>query len=369
MWTRFPALLLGLVAWPGCGEEPAQEAATPLDAALAECLSAPQCTAGEACLGEVCVAEPARAGALGGTETNAQGEVVAAEDASAPVTGCWKEPEPASAEPATVTLGGRVRPLESGGTVQGLCVTVYDAEALVEHLRGASRCPGIEDATRRARCFAKDGCICANEIGPRKTECEADSGPELGHALVARPDGEFTISGVPSNRPLAVKVSGGSTWRPTWTWGPTSRTDRLTGDDRVWVEPRIASETDWTVLPQRLGVAGGEQTGLLAGEVLDCGASGRPPRPVIGAALGLVGDAAAVGFHDGSPTGDVYDVEAGWTANQGRFAAAGLPAGANRLVAAVRIGEQVRSIGEVDLYVVPGAVAWIHLDGRVAWAE
>ena len=343
----------------------------PRDPALAECTTASECSGDHACLSEVCVTEPARAGALGGTETNAQGELVAVEDASVPVTGCWKEPAPAPAEPERVTVGGRVRPVESGGTVQGLCVTVYDARALLEHLREASRCPGIDDTARRARCFAKDGCVCANEIGPRKAECEADSGPELGHALVARPDGEFTISNVPANRPLVVKVSGERTWRTTWTWGASSRTDRLTGDERtvVRVEPRIASDTDWTVLPQRLGVTADTQTGLLAGEVFDCGASGRPPRPVIGAALGLVGDAAAVGFHDGSPTGDVYDAEAGWTANQGRFAAVRLPPGANRLVAAIRIGDQVRSVGQVDFYVVPDAAVWIQLDGRAAWAE
>ena len=358
MDTRIPAFLLGLALAPSCGEAAPDPAAPPLDEALGECRGAGACADGEACVAEVCVEEPTRAATLGGSATEGEG---------VPVTGCWTRPEATPGSPERVTLRGLVHGLEGGGSVQGLCVTVYDADVLLSHLRSTSRCPGLTDPAARTRCFAHDGCTCAGEVGPDRRQCEEDRGPELGHTLVPRPDGAFEVADLPADRPLVLQVGGLPTFRTTYAWGASTRTDRLRRDDGtyVWAEPRVLAHAGWTGVPDGLSVEQAEDAAVALGEVRDCGAPGRAPRAVGSATVGLVTDPAALGY----PAGDTWDPAADATSAEGRFAAVGLPAGANRIAAAVRIADEVRLGGRLDVFAVPGAALWLGFEGRAAWRE
>ncbi len=378
MSTRFHSSLGILLLVAGCGDGGGDPAAPPPDPAFHECAGDGDCDDGRVCVAAVCLPAPARAATLGGEEKDEQGRDVGIDSEEPPVTGCWGTSDPVADLPAQVRLQGRVEPLASGGSVQGLCLSVYDQEALLRHWREESRCPEVGDPDKRAECFATDACTCAGKVGPEQETCEADAGPALAWGLVKESRGDYAIDGIPTNRPLVVKVSGGGgLWKPTYTWGEVARTDRLESDDQgtrfFWVSAQVVSNTDWLVFPPLLGLTEPlpADTGAVAGELLDCGVADRPPQPIIGATMGLVADPVVLGYHVGDPESDAFEPESTrpHTANLGIYVALAVPEGPNRLAAAALVTGEVRTVASLDLYVPPSSGLVVNVYGHSAWRE
>ena len=330
------------------------------------------------CLAGVCLHAPTRDASLGGEGEDADGNSIGIDKESPPVVTCWSDPDRIDEEPALVRISGEVEPFGTGNDrgIPGMCVTIYDAEALVAHWRDDSRCPDVADPQARARCFSTDPCECAAKLGPERTKCDADVGPYLGYSLLTERNGRYAIDGIPSNRPLLIKASGEEQlWRDTYVWSSGARTDRLQDDEgqsAFRVDPVVLSQTDWVVLPTLLNMAGKpeETKGAVAGELLDCGAPGRDPEPIIGATFGLVADAGFAAYHNGDPEADIgLDANLTHTQSLGIFGALDVPAGPNRFVMGVEIAGSTRVAAMADIYVPPGAAIVLLLNGRAQWRE
>ena len=351
------------------------------DPAFHECDTAADCDEGDLCLVGVCLSAgdlPGGDASRGGERRDENGVNVGIDQGIPPVASCWKRPDVVPDEPAEVELRGRVDALGSGGNPQGLCVTVYERDALLRHWREDSRCMDVADPLPRSACFGTSACDCAGLAGPDLTRCEADAGPWIGDTIVRGSDGRFEIRAVPTNVPLVVKVTGERdgageprSWIDTYVWDTVARTDRLDTDDNGEVSFRayasVVSKVDWVTFPPVLGLTRGVTpgNGVVAGELLDCGSDSRDPEPIIGAVLGSIRPAEVLGFHNGDPEAAIgFEIELKATANLGIYGALNIPAGANRLAAVARIFGELELVAISDFFMPPGSAVLLNFQGR-----
>jgi hypothetical protein len=241
------------------------------------------------------------------------------------------------AGPATATLNGIVERFGSGPGTEGLCVSVYNEDALLPWLKD-SECFGIQsDEEAFVACFQLDACRCdsfydndddgeielminsANdalaaggsdleisdlntcytylgncvgiEDAAARSACEARvqdrsgvataSSLMFGHTIsTENPDGTefatFSIPNMPTNQRFAFKTSGREIrWRDAWEYGLYSRAD-LVVDGAIRIDTNAVSASTWQTIPPAVGFTRGiaDTNGAVAGAIRDCGVQG-----------------------------------------------------------------------------------------------
>ncbi len=239
--------------------------------------------------------------------------------------------------PATARLTGIVERFGSGPATDGLCVSVYREDALLEWLTD-SECFGVQDDEDAfVACFQLDACRCeafyandddgeiatmidaANDaLSAASSDLEIDSldtcytfignclqiedaetraaceervrtrgrTPDAttliyGHTIsTENPDGTefatFSIDNLPTNRSFAFKVSGREIrWRDAWEYGLYSRAD-LVRDGAIRIDTNAVSASTWQTIPPAVGFTRGidDSNGAVAGAIRDCGVEG-----------------------------------------------------------------------------------------------
>lgn len=296
--------------------------------------------------------------------------------------------------PEAATLHGQVDLFGSGTRTSGLCVSAWREEALLPWLI-ESPCFDLEgDDDAFVACFQLDPCRCDQAFGDGfpddaiedmidamaeardttidsvdtcyaaigfcdavgdddlRASCASDVGAVaegfssvgLGHTVsVENPDNPeaalFEIPNVPTNLRLAYKVSGvENRWIDTWEYGLFTRGD-LVRDGRMRIDTNAVGAGTWRTIPPAAGFPGGIDAvnGAVAGAVRDCGNSERAPLNVVHATAGFSFTApdTRIVYFNGNPN-DRLPANGRIDSNVlGLFAAINLPAGPNRVAAAI----------------------------------
>jgi hypothetical protein len=329
-----------------------------VDERFIACTANSECEAGEQCIAGVCIRPPQAAATL-------YEEIDTPEDDGTVTTTLEDRPDTvlnfdcysdgsltATPEgPATATLRGIVERFGSGPATDGLCVSVYREDALLEWLAD-SECFGVQDDEESfVACFQLDSCRCEafyanDDDGEIETMIDAandalaEAGSDLeiddqdscfafigncleiedadmratcqsrvqtrgradgattlvyGHTISTdNPDGtefaSFEIANLPTNRSFAFKVSGREIrWRDAWEYGLYTRAD-LVRDGAIRIDTNAVSASTWQTIPPAVGFTRGidDSNGAVAGAVRDCGVAGeRKPYNVQHATAGF----------------------------------------------------------------------------------
>ena len=307
----------------------------------------------------------------------------------------------------TVTMWGRVDRFGGG-------VITADVEVAVFKLADfhPQACAGLTDPETSQACYrddAKVGAPLAKVVSVDPTKA-AESGMDLASLSAAGANcdkhlacpsgyecrktvsetsktcipthGIYALEGIPTNTALVVRVRGtktGNKWHDSYLWDVTLYSDRLdttgaatqpskfVGKPTYRVNPTIVGDGQWQLVPNTIGLQPiSEGNGVIGGRIRDCGTpGGRGGWPIHNAKIGLGVPAEGIAFFNASEDDTVPLKSSTATDVLGRYAAVDIPAGPNRLAASALIGDKIKSLGSMDVWIIPTALMLVSMPGRV----
>ncbi len=321
-----------------------------------------------ACRSGVCIIDPPAA-AAGGLDDPSTGlpsdEAVdlACADRS------WETPE----TPDRAAMVGALARFGSGRNTTGLQVDVLLAEGF-----DPTPCEVEADAEAQTACYRALGPV----IGTARTVARADHAElpsvcstheecpygfqcydpaKLGGKCEAQ-FGVYRIEDLPLDTPLiirarAVSPTDQSRWHDTWMFHVFLSSAAVV-DGAVHYDAQIVSEPQWLLTANSVGL--GEippENGAIGGRVRDCHQADRAAWPIHEVRVGLARPAEKVVYFNNLEDDTVPLVDRETTHVHGRYAALNIAAGWNVIAGAVRLGDTVRSVGAIPVYVFPNALS------------
>jgi hypothetical protein len=316
------------------------------------------------------------------------------------------KPAGAPATPATVRLTGFIHPFSGGNSNDTVTIQVFRAADLGAADPStatplASVTVGFNPATAtdptqfracdldpRVGCVAVDPSACTAPIcndglagrADNNMYCHRENGqPTCSHRLRWEP--RFSVDGVPTNTPLAIRsfgANGPDVWGTIVQWnvylstadkscgGDAQATDCLDTSDmahpKYQLNANVISQADYTNIPVTAGLAAGisPNEGAVAGEVHDCD-NVRLTNVQVG--LSPAGDKLT--YFNGNPYDTLPDpsrVDQG-SDRLGLYSSLNVVPGAVVVEAAGLVGGKVVSLGKYNAYVYAGTVSVVNLNG------
>jgi len=393
------------------GGEVDNSGAAPAERPLACDEEGVSCVVGLTCRSGVCIADPL------------DGEVAVLTDATglvpypveaAPNLACVGEPTVAPEGPATATLYGAVSRFGSG-----LITTAVQVEVFVADQWDPEVCEAIKSTEAQADCYREYGAAAHAEtyglqpVGSALSvkvseegshdECKGHGDCSLGYECLAgdldstclEQFGLYSIPDVPTNTSLIIRTHATTNekkWHDVYTFGVYLFADGVTADGRYHHDVTIVSTGQWELTANIAGLGEiPEERGAIGGRVRDCrvvgacvasdgtegGActldadcvdgetcsDGRASWPIGGVVIGLADPPAEIVYFN-KLEDDTVPLDFRTTTNiLGRYAALDIPAGWNTLAGAVRVQDEVVSVGAASVYVVPDALSIVGWPG------
>jgi hypothetical protein len=343
------------------GEDVA-EAALPL-----ACEADADCSRG-ACRSGVCVEDPPPS-AMGGLDDPAT-----ALPSDAPVDlGCADRSWEVPSTPERTTMVGALARFGSGRNTVGLQVDVLLAEGF-----DPTPCEGESDPDAQRACYRALGPVIGTAVAEARTEhaelpsvCSKHEECPYGFQCYdpaklggkCEPQfGVYRIPELPLDTPLiirarAVAASDESRWHDTWMFHVFLSSEAEVGGV-VHYDAQIVSEPQWLLTANSVGL--GEipaENGAIGGRVRDCHQADRTAWPIHEARVGLARPAEKVVYFNNLEDDTVPLVDRETTHVHGRYAALNVAPGWNRISGSVRLGDTVRSVGSIPVYVFPNALS------------
>lgn len=315
-----------------------------------------------------------------------------------PVLGCVGELDVPPANPPTVTMQGFLKVFSAGPEPVGLRVRVFDQASLegVTRLDDTVSPLGevtITEADLLADIAAGEARACfshKDEVGIFQVQCPVPTG-DCGGACQdslegtdlcyqsqcferLRYEGRYSISGIPTHRPLVVLTTGVGGYDDA-TWGVMAQVNvylRTTdpeydsGSGTYEQNANVLSRQDWYKIPQTMGLSGGISPGYgaLAGEVHDCEGI-----RLTGAQVGLYPQSAYFAYFNGNPL-DTVPLTGRLSLGTNRlslYSMFELPAGNIEVEAWGLVGGLPTMIGEHSVFIFQDAVTVLTInDGKPA---
>ncbi|MEC9072993.1 MAG: hypothetical protein VX938_11455, partial [Myxococcota bacterium] len=180
--------------------------------------------------------------------------------------------------------------------------------------------------------------------------------------------GIYEISDVPTNTPLVIRARATTfenKWHDTYTFNVFLYSDTVV-DGRVHYDATMVSHGQWLLTANTVALADiPPEHGAIGGRVRDCRIAGeRASWPVSDVTLALAAPSVRTVFFNNLEDDTVPLVERTSTNILGRFAALDIEAGWNQLAGSGRVGDEVVSMGAVDVYVIPNALSVVTFPGR-----
>lgn len=316
---------------------------------------------------------------------------------------CLNNPAPGPGTPDKVTLTGFVHVFSSGPDSNNVKVQVFDASMVSTTDPAMQAALGsvnaaLDPATQRAcDADATKGCslplmtgcalpLCNDGLGGRTDDhkyCRDNgSGGECSDRL--RWESRYAITGVPTNKPLVVRVTGpsgmsDSTWATTVAFNvflstsdractSLSDTDCLDKSDaanpRYQLNVSALSASDYVNIPTISGLAGGISSGkgAVAGEVHDC-----DNVRVANVEVATTPGADRFTYFNGNPIMTLPDSSraAVGTDRLGLFAALNVTPGPVHIEAAgsKTLTDPLISFGTFDAFIYPNTVTIVNVNG------
>ncbi|HZS36833.1 MAG TPA: hypothetical protein VFF06_08405 [Polyangia bacterium] len=324
---------------------------------------------------------------------------------TAPNIACVATPITPPAGPATVALTGFVHVFSAGPDSKGVSIAVYDGAQMLAAGASPSAVTPIAtiasvtlDPTTQRACDAdaakgcsipsKTGCalpICNDGLNGHTDSnmyCRDTGGGNSECSARLRWEARYTISNLPTNKQLVIRVTGPNgnpdqTWATIYSWnvylstgdpacaGPSS-TDCWDKSDMANLKYQLnvsaLSQTDYVNIPTVAGLSGGLPMGqgAIAGEVHDC-----DNFRVSNLDVGTAPAGTRFTYFNGNPVKTLPDTSRTATDQLGLYAALGLTPGKASVVAAGTLtdGGPLVSFGTFDANVFADSVAVVNING------
>jgi hypothetical protein len=174
--------------------------------------------------------------------------------------------------------------------------------------------------------------------------------------------GVYRIEDLPLDTPLiirsrAVSATDQSRWHDTWMFHVVLSSGAMV-DGAVHYDAQIVSEPQWLLTTNSVGLGDiPPENGAIGGRVRDCQQADRPAWPIHEVRVGLARPAEKVVYFNNLEDDTVPLVDRQTTHVHGRYAALNIEAGWNVISGSVRLGDAVRSVGSIPVYVFPNALS------------
>jgi hypothetical protein len=172
----------------------------------------------------------------------------------------------------------------------------------------------------------------------------------------------FTYDGVPTETPLLVRTSdarASGTWATVYEYNVFFRNAQVAPDGSVAYEPAALASSDLLTLASEAGLPLDAGTGMLAGEVLDCGGV-----RLSGAVVGTSAQNTRTVYFTDKESSPLPDTSRLQTSKLGMFAAFNLSPGRVRASAVGRHQGDTILLGTHDVEIFPGTLSIVNLRGR-----
>jgi hypothetical protein len=330
------------------------------------CDDARPCARG-ACRSGVCIEDPPAA-AIGGLDDPATAlpSDKPIDLSCADVT--WTPP----AEPGTATMFGALARFGSGRRTDGLRVDVILAEDF-----DPTACEGIADPVARKTCFRELGPIIGTATTGRRTltedlpascfhheECPWAYQCYDPHKIGGKCEeqfGVYEIANLPLDTQLVIRAyplseTDQERWHDTWMFNVILHSEAAT-DGRIQYDAQIVSASQWLLTANSVGLDDiPPENGAIGGRLRDCDPSDRESWPIREVRVGLARRAQKIVYFNDLEDDTVPLVSRETTNVHGRYAALDIPSGWNVIAGSIRIGNEVRSVGALPIYVFPDAL-------------